>query len=56
MGRGVVADKVLQTGEYVCEYRGEVIPAAEGYRRESLAKDNGPSYLYYFKFKGQELW
>lgn len=56
-GRGVVAEKKFSHGEFVIEYRGELITIAEAKIREAkyAAQNMSDSYMYYFKNKGDWL-
>ncbi|XP_034236288.1 mucin-17-like [Thrips palmi] len=54
MGRGVVTDIPFKTGDFVLEYKGELITGVEGRKREERYSE-GPSYLYFFNFEGKEL-
>ncbi|XP_017769249.1 PREDICTED: histone-lysine N-methyltransferase pr-set7 isoform X2 [Nicrophorus vespilloides] len=55
-GRGVVANKMFQRGDFVVEYSGDLIDTAEAKRREvKYAQDqNTGCYMYYFKHKSQQ--
>ena len=55
MGRGVVTLKDLKKGEFVMEYRGDLISGAEGLRREKIYK-NDHCYLYFFMFRNRKKW
>ncbi|GLV38465.1 PR/SET domain containing protein 7 [Carabus blaptoides fortunei] len=52
-GRGIVASQTFGKGDFVVEYRGELIDMAEAKRREiKYAQDqNTGCYMYYFKHK-----
>lgn len=57
-GRGIVAGRDFQRGEFVVEYIGELIDQTEADRREesySQMADFG-CYMYYFKHKEQQWW
>ncbi|XP_017478164.1 PREDICTED: histone-lysine N-methyltransferase pr-set7-like [Rhagoletis zephyria] len=55
-GRGIIADRHFQRGEFVVEYIGDLISMAEASEREkSYALDeNAGCYMYYFKHKNQQ--
>jgi len=48
-GWGVKAGEPIQAGEFVCEYVGEIITAAEAERREAACPAAG---LYHFELSG----
>jgi len=56
-GRGVIANKTFEKGEFVVEYAGDLIDTAEAKCREKLySKDlSAGCYMYYFKHKGQQF-
>ncbi|CAG9559091.1 unnamed protein product [Danaus chrysippus] len=55
-GRGVVATKAFQRGEFVVEYAGELVGVAEARERERLyAQDPTKGcYMYYFRLQDQQ--
>lgn len=57
-GRGIVAGRTFQRGEFVVEYIGELIDQAEADRREDeyAKKTDFGCYMYYFKHKEQQWW
>lgn len=57
-GRGIMAARRFDRGEFVIEYIGDLIDMNEANRREQLyAKDeNTGCYMYYFKHKSQQYW
>lgn len=57
-GRGVVAAKPFEKGDFVVEYSGELIDIVEAKNREqNYAEDQKLGcYMYYFKHKGQQYW
>lgn len=57
-GRGIMAARRFERGEFVVEYIGELISMPEANRREQVyAKDeNTGCYMYYFKQGGQQYW
>lgn len=57
-GRGIVAGRPFQRGEFVVEYIGELIDQTEADRREEDYAKNAEfgCYMYYFKHKEQQWW
>lgn len=57
-GRGIVAGRAFQRGEFVVEYIGELIDQTEADRREEDYAQNAEfgCYMYYFKHKEQQYW
>lgn len=57
-GRGVVAAKSFEKGDFVVEYSGDLIDIVEAKKREQIyAQDHKLGcYMYYFKYKGQQYW
>lgn len=55
-GKGVVAEKGFQKGDFLCCYRGNLLSKAEGDRRQVEFKEELGSYLFFFKYKGKDLW
>lgn len=57
-GRGIVAGRAFQRGEFVVEYVGELIDQMEADRREEAYVENAEfgCYMYYFKHKEQQWW
>lgn len=57
-GRGIIAGRPFQRGEFVVEYIGELIDQAEADRREEeyAKKTDFGCYMYYFKHKEQQWW
>lgn len=57
-GRGVVAAKAFEKGDFVVEYSGDLIDIVEAKKREKIyAQDHKLGcYMYYFKYKGQQYW
>ncbi len=57
-GRGVVATRTFEKGEFVVEYSGDLIDVGIAKERESqysLDLSTG-CYMYYFKHKGKQYW
>lgn len=57
-GRGIVAARPFQRGEYVVEYIGELIDQMEADKREAryMKNANFGCYMYYFRHKEQQWW
>lgn len=57
-GRGIVAGRPFQRGEFVVEYIGELIDQTEADRREEEYSKNSEfgCYMYYFKHREQQWW
>lgn len=57
-GRGIVAGRPFQRGEFVVEYIGELIDQMEADRREEDYAQNAEfgCYMYYFKHKEIQWW
>lgn len=56
-GRGVVAAKDFNKGDFVVEYSGDLIDiVAAKLREEQYAKDGMGCYMYYFKHNDQQYW
>ena len=55
-GRGIVADRRFQRGEFVVEYVGDLISMTESAEREKryALDENAGCYMYYFKHKNQQ--
>lgn len=57
-GRGVVASKSFEKGDFVVEYSGDLIDILEAKKREKVYAEDQKlgCYMYYFKYKGQQYW
>lgn len=56
LGHGVFATKEFLAGDFLLEYKGEVIDNAEGERRLSKAAKH-ESFIYFFETSGrQNMW
>lgn len=57
-GRGIIAGRLFQRGEFVVEYIGELIDQTEADRREEKYSQKAEfgCYMYYFKHKEQQYW
>lgn len=57
-GRGIVAARPFQRGEFVVEYIGELIDQNEADKREEryMKNVNFGCYMYYFRHKEQQWW
>jgi histone-lysine N-methyltransferase SETD8 len=56
-GRGVRTTREFEKGEFITEYKGELISSKEAKQRESKKKNNkkGPEYMFYFKQSDKKL-
>ena len=54
-GRGVFLKESIKKNQFICEYSGELISAAEGYRREETLGDSSV-FRYFFSSNKEELW
>lgn len=56
-GRGLIAMRPFLRGEFVVEYKGDLVEYAEAVRREAeYAKDNSiGSYMYFFKYQERRM-
>ncbi|XP_032416704.1 uncharacterized protein LOC116718647 [Xiphophorus hellerii] len=54
-GRGIFATTSFQKGDFLCEYRGELISKEECERRQRVYHDNLKVFLFEFYFNGK-LW
>lgn len=57
-GRGIVAARDFNKGDFVVEYSGELIDLTEAkLREEKYSQDqNTGCYMYYFKHQNQQFW
>ena len=56
-GWGVFAQKSFEKGDFLLEYRGEVLSEEMAQKREETHKREGKgSYMYYFKYNGKNIW
>ena len=55
-GRGVLAKRKYNAGDYVCEYDGELITYNEGRQRESEYDQSMGCYLYFFEYNSKGWW
>ena len=57
-GRGIVASRHFTSGEYVIEYRGELIcdPQKTKKREDKYEKTDEGCYMYYFYYKDKRYW
>jgi histone-lysine N-methyltransferase SETD8 len=58
-GRGVRTTRKFEKGEFIMEYKGELISSKEAKQRESKKKNNkhkpSPEYMFYFKHSDVKL-
>lgn len=52
-GRGIVTNIKREKGDFLLVYKGEIITAEEGERRE---ESNSTGYRFFFYSKGKEFW
>lgn len=56
-GYGVVAEKEFRKGDFLVEYKGDLIQADEAARREKLyAKKRHGCFMFFFKHNGHTMW
>ncbi len=58
-GRGVVTTRPFSKGDFLFEYRGELVTAAEGRNREGIRQrleGATMSYVMYTDYKGANWW
>lgn len=57
-GRGVIANRLFERGDFVVEYSGDLIHSTEAKRRELIyAQDRTKGcYMYYFKHGNLQYW
>lgn len=55
-GFGVFALKTFEPGEYIAEYKGELMSKKEGIEREQMYGDEKHSYMYFFQYNGKSYW
>lgn len=56
LGRGIFATTSFQKGDFLCEYRGELISKEECERRQRVYHDNLKVFLFEFYFNGKLWW
>ena len=58
VGFGVFAEISLKCGDFLLEYKGELIDKKEALRREMLYKadKNIGNFLYFFRYQNKTLW
>ena len=55
-GRGVFAKGLIRKGDFVVEYRGDMINDAESQRRRKLYHPSCAAFMFAFKWKGKTWW
>lgn len=55
-GRGVFAKEMIRKGEFVLEYRGDLITKKDCDARMSFYKDTEQIFLFDFQWKGRYWW
>ncbi|XP_069105783.1 N-lysine methyltransferase KMT5A-like [Argopecten irradians] len=53
IGKGLFATKTFQSGDFLCEYAGDLITEKEGKRRETSYPMKLGSFLFFFRWKGK---
>ena len=56
LGKGVFATKFFSKGDFLLEYRGELITRDEGSEREDFYNPDLGSFLFFFKDGSKCLW
>ena len=56
LGRGVFTTKKFSKGDFLLEYKGELVSEDEGYQREDLYETELGSFLFFFKNGSKCLW
>ncbi|XP_028417446.1 histone-lysine N-methyltransferase set-1-like [Dendronephthya gigantea] len=56
IGRGVFTTKTFSKGDFLLEYKGELISQEEGYIREKNYPDDLGSFLFFFQQGNASLW
>ncbi|XP_026176905.1 inactive histone-lysine N-methyltransferase 2E-like [Mastacembelus armatus] len=54
-GRGIITSTLISNGDFICEYRGELITHQECERRQRLYHKHLKVFMFEFKFNGK-LW
>lgn len=52
IGKGVFATREFKNGDFLLQYKGELISAKEGEQREKEYSSEQGSFLYFFQWKG----
>lgn len=56
LGRGVFTTKLFSKGDFLLEYKGELITEDEGSRREDLYDPDLGSFFFFFKDGSKCFW
>lgn len=57
LGSGVFCDQSFANGDFLLEYRGELISSEEGAKREQrYERENKGNFLFFFHHEGLEKW
>jgi SET domain-containing protein len=56
LGRGVFTKNEISRGDFLLEYRGELINEEEGQKRERNYDEEFGSFMYFFQYMGKKLW
>ena len=55
-GRGVFAKGTICKGDFVVQYRGDMISDAESQRRRKLYHPSCAAFMFAFKWRGKTWW
>lgn len=55
-GKGVTVTSPIKKGEYVCYYSGDLLTRAQGIKREENYPDDVGCYIFFFSYKGVDMW
>ena len=55
IGFGIFANKKIEKGSFICEYRGKILSKKEG---EEIYQNDlyGGNFLYFFAHEGKNYW
>ncbi len=56
LGRGVFTTEAVFRGDFVLEYRGELLSPAESLERTNLYSDSKSVFLFDFQWHGKYWW
>ena len=56
LGRGVFTTKTFSKDDFLLVYKGELVTADEGYRREESYHPDLGSFLFFFKDGAKSFW
>lgn len=55
-GKGVFTTRTFRHGDFLLEYKGELLSKNEACQRERQYGDSDGSFLFYFKHSGKCYW